>query len=121
MQCLLFAISLSMCKEPDIVVDETAPVIEVREPVRNQVFAPGDTVFIRASIADDRALWKAGIHIHNPDTVFNYKVALETATVELDTFWIVNDADDRSYTIYVDGYDKAENLSQSVRAFHLRH
>ena len=113
---------LASCGDKDVVViDTTAPLVDTIAPDRNQEYAPGDTVFIHALLSDDQQLWKGGVHIHDPDTVFNYEFLINEPSFEIDTFWIVNDLYDKTYRIYVDGFDKAENLTSQQRLFFQRH
>jgi hypothetical protein len=108
-------------------LDKSGPTIDILLPERNIVYSPGDTVFIHANLSDDKALRKGSVHIHDQflpapaDTVFSYEFIPTGNHFELDTFWIVNDPFDKSYTIYVEGADKAENFTQNLRYFHQFH
>jgi Domain of unknown function (DUF4625) len=125
----LILITLFSCEndseEPRI--DKEMPVVQVFSPVTSTTFAQEDTVFIKAQIMDNDRLRKIYIHIHDlalaapADTVFSYQFSLNVKEVEIDTFWIVNDPLDKTYSVYVEGLDRSENLSRQIRFFNQRH
>jgi hypothetical protein len=108
-------------------VDRQAPEIEIFSPERNIIYQPGDTVAIHTLFSDNTLLKRGSIHIHDQslpspgDTVFSYEFSIGKMYFELDTFWIVNDLTDKSYIIYIDGEDVAENYVQKLRYFHQYH
>lgn len=125
---LIVPISIFSCdNQEQNEIDNVPPIIEIFLPERNIIYSPGDTVFINASLSDNTALRSGSVHIHDQflpapaDTVFSYEFISNNVNFELDTFWIVNDPSDKTYTIYVDGVDKAENYTQNLRYFHQFH
>ncbi len=69
-QCLMFAVSLCMCKEPDLVVDENCTDNRSARTATKRDLSPRRHGFYPGYDSRRQVLWKAGIHIHNPDTVF---------------------------------------------------
>jgi hypothetical protein len=126
---LFFLITLFSCgldpEEPK--ADREMPTVHVFSPLTSTTFAPEDTVFIKAQILDNDRLRKVYIHIHDlaltapADTVFSYQLSPAVSQVEIDTFWIVNDPLNKTYSIYVEGLDRSENLARQVRFFNQRH
>jgi hypothetical protein len=116
------------CKEDERpFVDKELPKIEIYSPQKDFFYKQGDTVFIKAYITDNSFLRKGSVHIHDQflpvgqDTVFVYEFSVKDKVVELDTFWKVNDAADKNYTIYFDAVDQSENLTEKLEDFYQYH
>jgi hypothetical protein len=124
---LFLFFTISSCSQEEIAVDQEAPEINILFPESNTEYAQGDTVFIRAYFSDLKGLRNGSVHIHDQflispaDTVYSYSFRLNDVIFDLDTFWIVNDPSDKSYVIYIDGTDRAENYTQKLRYFHQFH
>lgn len=126
---LIFLIAvLGSCDSPeDIVIDKEQPAVSIQLPPRNEIYQPGDSVLIKAVLSDNVHLRKGSVHIHDQflpspaDTVFSYEFFIDSKDFELDTLWVVNDASDKTYRIYIDATDMAENYAVQLRYFHQYH
>jgi hypothetical protein len=124
---IVFFAGIRCGQEDRVEIDRQPPGIELFSPDRNKIFSPGDTVFINALLSDNVSVRSCAVHIHDAflqppaDTVFSCKFRISTTPYPIDTFWIVNDSQDKSYIIYIEGLDKAENYNQILRYFHQYH
>ncbi|HEY3406147.1 MAG TPA: hypothetical protein VGK59_22325 [Ohtaekwangia sp.] len=119
----LMSLLISCDSQERGLVDKQRPEVDFFLPEKNFIYSPGDTVFISAVLRDNTAIRKGSVHIHEneTDTVFLYTFENPPAVFELDTFWIVNDPRDKSYVIYIDAVDNADNFIQQLRFFHQYH
>lgn len=116
------------CDQPELAeIDMISPLIEIVAPERETIYAPADTVFIKALVSDNTKLRKASVHIHDlslvapADTVFVCDYFMNLQNFAIDTFWVVNEPSSKTYLIIFDCVDQAENGADKLRYFHQRH
>lgn len=96
--------------------DEIAPVITIASPVANQVFSPGQTVTIKATVTDNESLHM--IHVIAVDNTGGHWVHSEEHVdgkiFEINKTFVANAG--KNYTISIDATDHDENtVTQEIK------
>lgn len=105
--------------------DVQHPVITLTSPSDQQLFHPGDTLFIKGNVTDNHDLHELIILLtrnEDGDTLLNFMPIIHgLKEYTIDTFHIVNETGHVHYTLSVTAYDHDNNSSNRTLGLHVDH